>query len=72
MTTSTKTDTKNPVYLICFGGLWKLTPTAYGRYLAAVAAGADVDLDSFGKQVSAQVINVTDITPENARAIIGL
>jgi hypothetical protein len=59
---------RESVYVICMGGLWKMTPSSYRRFLKTVAGEKEWDLDNFGKMVAPWVKNITDITPDSARS----
>ena len=52
-------------YLICFGGLWRVTEKDYRRLQSDARIGAGWNLDDYGVQVASEVINVTDSVPYN-------
>ena len=63
-------DVRQVVLVFCTGGIWKMKKDAYRDYLKAVAGGrVDADLDEFGTYIG-EPENVTDITVEQARAML--
>lgn len=57
-------------YINVMGGVWRLSNRAYRRLLRDAAAGEEWDADDYGKRICPYAEQFTDLTPEQAKAML--
>lgn len=59
-------------YVMCFGELFQMTEANYRKMLQRLAAKEEIYFSDFGKSLTGNVTNVTDMTAEQAQELLDM
>ena len=54
----------------CMGSAYRITNNNLKKLLKVIGDGKDFDLDDYAKMIEIDIINITDMSPDYAKAIL--